>query len=173
MYRQVEPHTAETATIVGVEIAALEAAVLVDSGQTHESTGIWEKAGVAVALSGLAIVSKWAEYKGYDREMIAPERWATDSMAHPLFGYAGAWAAVALSRRRQSFEGARGRVALAGATTANFAVEGVQSVAVAASQYAKFWTPNNLPETFRDYVAALAGLGAYMGISKWQERRRG
>lgn len=164
----------EPADVAGVGAVPAEASAPVPSAEAapeaapDESTGIWAKIGVATGLGGLAVASKYAEYKGYDRELVAPERWVVDSTAHPVFGYMGAWAATALGRRRESLSRFRSKIAFAGATAANFAVEGAQSVTVATSQYVEFWAGRNTPETTKDYFFALAGLGLYL----WQERRK-
>jgi hypothetical protein len=168
MYEDGEPHfpitPAEMTETPGVDEADVSAAPVVDA----ESSDVLAKAGWAVALGGVAAVSKWAEYKGMDHGMEAPERWVTDSAAHPLIGYMGAWAADMATTRFNPLEKVKVQTAWLGATAANFATEGIQSVTIAASQFVDFWSAHNRMETSRDYVGALAGLVFYL----WRDRRR-
>jgi hypothetical protein len=164
MYEQGEPHIAVPAE--NTKAPAIETAQeLVTDG---ESSGALATAGWAVALGGMAAVSKYAEYKGLDHGMEAPERWVVDSAAHPLIGYLGVWAAGAAGRRNP-VEVIKARTALLGATAANFAVEAAQSVTVVTSQYVEFWSSSNRMETGRDYAGALLGAAFFM----WRDRRRG
>jgi hypothetical protein len=163
MYEQGEPHIAVSAE--NTDAPAIETAQeLVTDG---EPSGVLATAGWAVALGGMAAASKYAEYKGLDHGMEAPERWITDSAAHPLIGYLGAWAAGAAGRH-SVVEAVKARTALLGATAANFAVEAAQSVTIATSQYVEFWSSSNRMETGRDYAGALLGAALFM----WRDRRR-
>ncbi|HVX57677.1 MAG TPA: hypothetical protein VHA37_08160 [Candidatus Saccharimonadales bacterium] len=99
--------------------------------------------------------------------MGAPERWVTDSAAHPIIGYVGAWAASRAAGK--SAGNLKAGAGLAVVTAANFFTESMQSATVATGQYIEFWSSRNAPETLKDYAFALAGLGLFM----WQERRGG
>lgn len=137
-----------------------------------ESSDSLTKVSTAIVLGGVAIASKYAEAKGLDNDMPTLAHMAVDSGAHPAVGFMGAWAADGSSRSfiRRSAGIAKTRLALLGATVANFGVEIGQSLSVASPDYSNFLAPQRLPETGKDYMFALAGMGLYLLQRRRHER---
>lgn len=115
----------------------------------------------AAALTTLAVMATLANYSGMShQEMPEGIREVTQSLAHPVLGYAGAWAATVLDHNPSGR--IRGKIAFAGATIANFFTETVQSQLVSSPEYANFLAANAMPETIKDYLFALGGLGLFL-----------
>jgi hypothetical protein len=115
----------------------------------------------------MAAAALAAEKYGLDKELPHVAKMAVDSCAHPLLGYAGAWAANALAGSPAGKF--KTKVAAAGTTIANFTAEASQSLLVASPQYVDFMSSRNLPETSKDYLFALGGLGLFMLQNKRQK----
>jgi hypothetical protein len=114
----------------------------------------------AAALGGVAALATASDYLGMSYGLPHSAELIETSAKHPIVGYLGAWAAA--SAFRNSLTGVRTKAAIAGATIANFATEAAQSTLVASPEYVNFLSAQNLPETGKDYVFTLAGLGLFL-----------
>ncbi len=92
---------------------------------------------------------------------------AYDSMAHPLLGYIGAYAASKLVSYRQTFCTA---FYMAGATTVNFLTE-ISQDAILKPEH-PFYSPSQMPETIKDYSFTLGGAAIFAGIDRVIRRRK-
>ncbi len=118
------------------------------------------KVYTASALGGAALLATTAEYLGVTNTLPEVPKFIASSLAHPVLGYTGAWAATsAFGRISDRF---RTSVAIAGATVANFVTEKTQSALIADPQYINFLSAQNLPETTKDYAFALLGAGLFI-----------
>lgn len=116
----------------------------------------------AVGLGATAVLALAAQRFGLTNELQQPFEAGSESLAHPVLGYMGAWAADTLSK--QESKGVRAGAALLGATFVNFAAETAQSAVVASPEYINYLAASNQLETGKDLGAALLGMGLYI----WQ-----
>jgi hypothetical protein len=122
---------------------------------------------IAGSLGGVAALTTASELMGVTPNLPDSAEWIATSGKHPAVGYLGALAATSVLKN--PLRNIRTKVAIAGATVANFSAEVGQVFSPwAVSEYANFWTTRNLPETGKDYAFALAGLGLFL----FQNRRQ-
>jgi hypothetical protein len=140
-----------------------------------ESTkaGNWQNHALATAsLSAVALFSVWAERNGVNKELITPYEEMANSCAHPVLGYAGAWIGTkVVDRFSDAYQRLKGDLygiyaAVATASSADYSAEKIQSELWAAPQYENFLSAANLPETAKDYLAVIGGLGLFYAIDR-------
>jgi hypothetical protein len=118
------------------------------------------RTSTAAGLSILSFFAYHAQHRGWTAELPDPAQAVAESLAHPALGYIGAWIGVRLGNR--SPLRVQERAAVAVGTVVNFAAEAAQDVIDGTAHADGFLDPNHLPETAKDYVFALAGIGWYL-----------
>ncbi len=120
-----------------------------------------QKIATASALGIVSIAGFIGQRKGIIQEFPQPTRSIAESCSHPVLGYVGAWfATTVVSHITDRF---RVGAAIAGASTANFVTESMQSTLLSShlGDY-NFLAEINRYETAKDYVGALMGMGLFM-----------
>jgi len=93
-----------------------------------------------------------------------------NSLAHPVLGYAGA--SLGMFAKGMQLDcrpdiPSRLRMSAIGAVAVNFGFEIGQSLTIASERTQNFMSTQNAPETLKDFIFALGG----MGIILFQERK--
>lgn len=126
-----------------------------------DATETLERSTTLLALSGLAIVAYLGERYQLTAHLPEELKDITDSCAHPVLGYAGAWVGSNIPKFRNF-----GSLVVAG--VANFATEVSQSLVDSSSLTATWLTHNTAPETAKDFAFALGGLCLFLARNKQQ-----
>jgi hypothetical protein len=114
-----------------------------------------ERALTAISLGVLAMYAK----SGYAHDLPDGSDTVVTSLAHPVFGYMGAWAGVTFAKSKkltESIPRVKEIVGFLGATACNFSAE-IAQLSNNLSAPTNFYYPENLPETTKDYAFALLG----------------
>lgn len=126
-----------------------------------------------IPVYGLGVVAFFAHKMQVDNTMVEwPEniRDAMNSMSHPFLGYTGATIANALHRTKNYVTRIYYGYGLG--TLTNFGTEIAQSVLVPHSPETNFLAYRNIPETTKDYVFALGGIGLFAFREKRLQKKR-
>lgn len=124
-------------------------------GDTYKNVNLSRLVTTTMVLTYISALAVSAEYSGYNDVLPEIPEMIASSMGHPAVGYLGGGAAGLAAIDKSPV--ARTGAILAGATMANLFVEKAQSVAVASPEFVDFLSRQNLPETAKDYAAALLG----------------
>jgi hypothetical protein len=130
-------------------VVPLEEAKSQTDTDLNHNRKLWQRAAVTSVLASTAVTAFFAERYGWTRDWAEVPRDIANSAGHPVFGYVGTYAAAAAATtyKRSS--------AFINTTIINFAAEQLQTSLIYPN-YNPFSAPH-LPETFKDYAAALGG----------------